>query len=122
MPFSLWGDEMRVKKFNNKPYGVEFTSAERKAMQLEINRQILEMDEKYKENIDAMVLYVLMVHYGWKKKRLRRFWKAFIQEHKALREHYQMDSPGDNEWLANYKLKQIGVDIHQWYKEDLQND
>jgi hypothetical protein len=109
---------MRVKKFNGKPYGVELTAQERKAMNLEINRQIAERDEKYKEDMDAMILYVLLSHYGWKKKRLRKFWKAFIAEHKALREFYQMDNPGDNEWLAHRKLKEIGVDIHQWYKED----
>ena len=109
---------MRVKKINGKPYGVEFTAAERKAMNLEINRQIAEKDERYKEDIDAMVLYVLMSCYGWKKKRLRKFWNAFISEHKALRERYKMDDAGDNEYLAHWKLKQIGVDIHQWYKED----
>ena len=109
---------MRVKKFGGKPYGVELTSQERKAMTLEINRQILESDRKYRENIDALILYVLMAHYGWKKKRLRKFWDVFILEHKALREFYQMDESGDAEWLAHRKLKEIGVDIHQWYKED----
>lgn len=113
---------MRVKKLYGKPYGVELTAAERKAMNLEINRQIAERDEKYKEDIDAMILYVLMVHYGWKKKRLRRFWKAFIAEHKALREFYQMDKPGEGEWLAHRMLKEIGVDVHQWYEEDEQNE
>lgn len=113
---------MRVKKFNGKAYGVELTANERRAMNLEINRQILEKDEKYKKDVDAMVLYVLMSHYGWGKRRLRQFWNAFLTEHKALREFYQMDDPGDNEWLAHRKLKQIGVDIHQWYKEDEQSD
>ena len=109
---------MRVKKYNGKPFGVEFTAQERKAMNIEINRQILEKDEQYKKDIDAMVLYTLLSHYGWKKKRLRRFWNAFIEEHKALREHYLMDAPGDGAWLAHRKLKEIGVDIHQWYKEE----
>ena len=109
---------MRVKKFNGKPYGVELTASERKAMLMEINRQIAAKDEKYQADIEAMVLYVLMAHYGWKKKRLRRFWEAFSAEHKALRDHYQMDEPGDNEWLAHRKLKEIGVDVHQWDKED----
>lgn len=113
---------MRIKKFNGKPYGVELTAAERKAMNLEINRQILEKDEQYKENIDAMILYVLMTHYGWRKKRLRKFWRAFLEEHKKLTEFYQMDEPGDNEWLAHRKLREIGVDIHQWYKEDEQSE
>ena len=113
---------MRVKKFNGKPYGVEFTATERKAMNLEINRQLAERDEQYKEDLDAMILYVLAAHYGWRKKRLRRFWKAFVAEHTALREYYRMNEPGDGEWLAHRKLKEIGVDIHQWYEEDEQSE
>ena len=113
---------MKVKKLKGKPYGVELTAVERKAMELEINRQIAEKDKQYQENVDALVLYVLMSRYGWRKKRLRKFWNAFIEEHKALREYYLMDEPGDNEWLAHRKLNQIGVDIHQWYKEDENNN
>ena len=113
---------MRVKKFGGKPFGMELTAQERKAMTLEINRQIAESDRKYREDIDAMILYVLMAHYGWKKKRLRKFWDAFVLEHNALREFYQMNESGDAEWLAHRKLREIGVDIHQWYKEDNQNE
>lgn len=113
---------MHIKKFNGKPYGAEFTAQERKAMNLEINRQIAEKHEQYQADIDAMILYVLMAHYGWKKKRLRKFWKAFIEEHKALKEFYQMNKAGEGEWLAHRMLKEIGVDIHQWYKEDSRDE
>lgn len=113
---------MRVKKYGGKVFGAELTTAERKAMNIEINRQLVERDKQYAADIDAMVLYTLMAHYGWKKKRLRRFWKAFIEEHKALREFYQMDEPGDNEWLAHRMLKEIGVDINEWYKEETSNE
>lgn len=109
---------MRVKKFNGKTFGVDFTAQERKAMNLEINRQIAEKDEKYKEDIDALILYVLMVHYGWRKKRLHKFWKAFVAEHEALRDFYKMNDDGDAEWLAHKMLEGIGVNIHQWYEED----
>jgi hypothetical protein len=113
---------MRVKKFNGKPYGVELTTQERKALNLEINRQIAKRDEQYAEDIDALILYVLMARYGWKKKRLRKFWNAFVEEHKALREFYQMNEDGDAEWLSHRMLKDIGVDIHQWYEEDNKNE
>ena len=113
---------MRVRRLNGKPYGVDLTLTERNAMYQEINRQILEKDEQYKEDIDAMVLYTLMEHYGWRKKRLKKFWDAFISVHQALRDYYQMDNPGDSAWLAHRKLKEIGVDIHQWYKEDESNN
>lgn len=109
---------MRVKSFRGKVFGAELTTAERTAMNMEINRQLVERDKQYAADIDAMVLYTLMAHYGWKEKRLKEFWKAFIREHKALREFYMMDDPGDNEWLAHRKLKDIGVDVHQWYEEN----
>ena len=109
---------MKVKSYGGKVYGAELTAAEKKAMAIEINRQLLERDEQYAADIDAMVLYTLMEHYGWGKKRLKDFWKAFIAEHKALRDRYEMYDAGDNEWLAHRKLKDIGVDIREWYAED----
>ena len=112
---------MRVKSYKGKVFGAELTAAEKKAMDIEINRQLVERDKQYAADIDAMVLYTLMAHYGWKKKRLKRFWKAFSAEHKALREFYQMDEPGDNEWLAHRMLKEIGVDINEWYQEETEN-
>ena len=109
---------MTVLSLKGKIFGANLTAAEKKAMNIEINRQLVERDKRYTEDFDAMVLYTLMAHYGWKKKRLKRFWKAFIAEHKALREFYLMDDTGDSEWLSHQKLKEIGVDIHEWYKEE----
>lgn len=109
---------MRVKSYKGRVYGAELTAAEKRAMNIEINRQLVERDKQYAEDIDAMVLYVLMAHYGWKKNRLKKFWRAFIESHKELREHYQMDAPDENKWLAHQKLKEIGVDVHKWYEEE----
>ena len=41
-----------------------------------------------------------------------------MEEHKALREFYQMSGPGENAYLAKRKLKQIGVDLDVWEAED----
>ena len=108
---------MRVKSYKGNVFGAELTAAERKAMKIEINRQLIEKDKQYAADLDAMILYTLMAHYGWGKKRLKDFWKAFVVEHQALRDFYEMDDPGDNEWLAHRKLKDIGVDVHEWYEE-----
>lgn len=48
---------MIVKKAGGKVYGAVFTAAEKKAMEMEINRQIIEADKRYTDDIDAMVLY-----------------------------------------------------------------
>lgn len=113
---------MTLKTHKGKVFGAKLTAAEKRAMNLEISRQILELDEQSTVDFDAMVLYTLMAYYGWKKKRLRKFWNAFVAEHKALREFYQMEGVGDNGWLAHHKLKEIGVDVRQWYKEDESNE
>lgn len=106
---------MRVKQYKNKIFGADLTAKERLAMNIEINRQIVEVDRKYTNDIDAVMLYTLHVHLGFGKKRLRRFWEAFQEEHKALIEYYQM--PDGGVWLCQRKLKGIGVDVEEWNKE-----
>lgn len=106
---------MRLKQYKGKVYGAELTAKEQKAMDIEINRQILEADKRYTNDIDALVLYALHKHLGFGYKRLRRFWEAFNAEHKKLRDHYEM--PDANGWLAQQKLKDIGVDVAAWNAE-----
>ena len=48
---------MRIKKAGGKVFGAVLTAAERKAMDMEINRQIVEADRRYADDIDAMVLF-----------------------------------------------------------------
>jgi len=45
---------MRVKKAGGKVFGAVLTAAEKKAMEMEINRQIVEADRRYADDIDAM--------------------------------------------------------------------
>lgn len=106
---------MIVKKSGGRVFGAELTAAERKAMELEINRQLAESDRKHTNDFDAMVLYVLHQHLGFGKKRLRRFYEAFSVEHNKLIEHYEM--PDSGAWLADMKLKEIGVDVAAWNRE-----
>lgn len=91
------------------------TAKQKKAMENEINRQILIQNEQFQDDFDAMLLWYIHVHYGAGKKRLRSFYEGFIEEYKKLVEYYQM--PNDEGWLARYKLKEIGVDVTEWNKE-----
>lgn len=84
-------------------------------MNVEINRQIAESERQHANDLDALILYALHVHLGLGKKRLRRFYEAFTAEHNKLIEHYEM--PDDNAWLANMKLKEMGVDVAAWNAE-----
>ena len=106
---------MKVKKAGGKVFGAVLTAAEKKAMSMEINRQIAEADRRYTDDIDAMVLYTLRVHLGFGKKRLRKFYEAFSAEHDRLTRYYQM--PDDYTWLCKEMLKRIGVDVEAWNRE-----
>lgn len=111
---------MTVKKSNGKIYGANFTAAERKAMELEIQRQIVEYNDKNATEISAMVLlYILHTEFGFGKKRLRDFFNKFTREIEALGERYLMM---DNlPFLCVYKLKQAGIDVLAWEKEGVIN-
>lgn len=50
---------MRIKKAAGKVYGAAMTVAEKKAMNLEIQRQLAEYDKKHATEIDALILWVL---------------------------------------------------------------
>ena len=45
---------MRIKKAGGKVFGAVLTAAEKKAMDMEINRQIVEADRRYADDIDAI--------------------------------------------------------------------
>lgn len=105
---------MVFKKYRGTPFGVDFSPKEQKILDEEINRQILEKDTQYTNDIDASVLYVLHVHLGFGYKRLHRFWEAFQVEHKKLREHYEIP---DSAYLAQDQLKRINVDVAAWNSE-----
>jgi len=84
-----------------------------------VHEEALRVEKELRADVDAMILYVLHAHYGWGKKRLREFWDVFIEEHRELRNHYEMHSPGDNAYLARRKLQEIGVDVMAWEAEDV---
>lgn len=96
---------------------VSMTSNQKKAMDAEIRKQLADMDRKDAMEIDAMVLWVLYSEFGFREKRLRRFYDKFMAELDALVGRYEMDS-SDAAWLCTRKLKDAGIDILQWSKED----
>lgn len=107
---------MKGKNKHKQRKPLILNSEQKKAMNKEINRQILENDMKFSKDYDAAVLWTLRVCYGFGKKRIRRFWDCFLAEHQRLRDCYEQN-PTSKE--ADYKelLKKIGVDVDAWYEE-----
>ena len=107
---------MRIKKAAGKGYGAAMTVAEKKAMNLEIQRQLAEYDKKHATEIDALILWVLHSEFGFGEKRLRRFYDRFNKAIAELLERYVMEE-NDKVWLCTYLLKQYGIDLEKWREE-----
>lgn len=103
------------KKAGKRIFGVQLNKAEQKAMNAEINRQIIENQKKFLLDYDCMVLWTLHTVFGFGEKRLKAFYKEFTKQHLELIDYYQCD--GDSGKLCKFKLKQKGFDIESWAKE-----
>lgn len=83
------------------------------ALREEINKQCIEASKGLTLDMDAMYLWALHVRHGWGAKRLYQFYKDVFEEHKAMREFYEMEDT----YPERQKLKAIGVDLEAWYDE-----
>lgn len=66
---------------------------------------------------ESSILWMLHTQFGFGPKRLKLAWKLFYAETLKLREYYLMEQADDG-WLARKKLKDIGCDIEEWYREE----
>ncbi len=106
---------MYVKKSAGNIFGAELTAAERKAMDIELRKELARYTEANARELDAIILWVLHQELGFGKKRLRQFYDQFVPAVKALVDRYEMED-SDNVWLATYKLKELGINLEQWKK------
>ena len=92
---------------------VNLPGVSRKAMDMEIRRQLAEYNDKNDAEIDSMVLYILHKEFGFGEKRLKQFHDSFVIELKNLQDRYLMEDV-DIPWLCTRKLKDAGIDISKW--------
>lgn len=109
---------MIVKKSAGRIIGAHLTNAEKKAMDIEIQRQLAEWTRKHEIETIALVLRQVRRTYGSGKKKLKEFFDDFDADIDALVNRYEMgEMSGDDAWLCTRELKEEGIDIEQWYKE-----
>lgn len=107
---------MLVKKAGGKVYGATFTAAEKRAMDMEIKRQLAEYTRKYEADLNATILYVLHEQLGFGEQRLKKFFDRFSVEIDALVKYHEMDEE-DAAWLCTRKLLDVGIDVEKWCDE-----
>lgn len=109
---------MLIKKSAGKIFGADLTASERKAMEMEIKRQMAEYDRKNIMEIDALILWELHEQLGFGEKRLKQFYDAFNERFYELIRRYEMED-SDGVWLCTKKLKDLGIDLEAWEKESM---
>ena len=105
------------KKSGGKIFGVQFNKADEKALNHAINEQIVANDRAFDMDKESSILWMLHTQFGFGPKRLKLAWKLFYAETLNLREYYLMEQADDG-WLARKRLKDIGCDIEEWYREE----
>lgn len=108
---------MFFKKAAGTIFGVTFNKAEQKAIDKAIGEQCAEMDRQMELDRDSSILWMLHEQFGFGRKRLFKAWKLMYKDNKKLQARYEM-GPEDGGWLCRQKLKQYGVDLERWYKDE----
>lgn len=106
---------MNFKKVQGQVFGVTLNLKEQKALDEEINRQIIERDREFTDDFDYMVMYILHKHFGFGLTRLERFHRLFVEEHTTLIRHYEMADAGA--YIARREMNAIGCNIEKWNSE-----
>ena len=111
---------MKIKKTGKYIYGAELTAAEKKAMNIEIAKQLAEYTRKYQVEIECIFLRELR-QYGFGEKRLKRAFDDFGNDLDELIARYELGDE-DKLWLATEQLKREGFDVEQWHREKYPDD
>lgn len=108
---------MEVKKAFGQVFGANLTSAERKALDIEIRKETAVFTRKHAMEIDAAFLCVLQEQLGFGEVRLKRFFDDFSPTIRALADRYETETDEELTFVCTYKLKERGIDISKWYDE-----
>ena len=107
---------MRIKRTGKTIYGAELNAAEKKAMNLEIDRQLAEHTRKHQVEIECLFLRELRQKYGHGEVRLRRAFDDFSNDLDELIARYELGDE-DKLWLATKQMKDEGFDVEKWHRE-----
>lgn len=111
---------MVIKRSGKHIYGADLTAAEKKAMNIEIARQLGEFTRRYHTEIECIFLRELR-QYGFGETRLRRAFDHFGDDLDELITRYELGDE-DKLWLATQQLKQEGFDVEKWHREKYPDD
>lgn len=105
-----------VKKSGTTVFGAVLTSSEKRAMNMEIQRQLIDYEKKHRKEISSTILWHLHTQLGLGPKRLKRFYEEFIESMNGLNHRY-LDYDMDAIFVCTKLLKDYGIDLDEWEEE-----
>ena len=108
---------MVVKQVGKIILGADLNEKEKKALDIEIEKEFAKYNRQNANDVDAIILWVLHDQFGFGHDRLKKFHAAFRPALEELCKRYEMTDKGDEIWLCTRKLLDIGVNIEDWNKE-----
>jgi len=112
---------MELKKSGKHIIGANLSAAEKKAMNMEIERQMAVYNRKHSLEIEALVIREIWANFDVTIEELRTFYDSFTDDLAAMTKHYEMGEE-DQVWLCLTQLKDKGIDIEEWHRERWPND
>lgn len=109
---------MNFKRTGKTIFGVTLTPAEQKILDREIEKQLAEYMRKTNLEVEARVVRAFRSVTAYGKTRLRRLYDDIDDALDELATHYEMDDDDDVNWLCIKQLKDDGIDIEQWSREN----
>lgn len=99
------------KERESRGSGYRFNSTERKLVDMEIRKSILEQERRMSLEVDAAWLMQLYERYDWTPEQLREIYDSMAKDHQKIRERYEME---ECSWIYVQKMKEAGMDIASW--------
>lgn len=109
---------MNFKRSGSKVFGIVLSPAEQKVLDRAIEKQLAESLRKRDLEIEARVMYAIRAITEFDETELRRVYDDIDESLDALATHYEMHEDDDLTWLCMKKLRDDGIDIERWSKEN----
>ena len=112
---------MEILKSGKHIFGARLSAAERKALDLEIQKSLAEFNRKHELEIEALVIRQIKHRLDIDDVQLREFFDSFADDLLELNRHYELGEE-DQAWLCIEMLKREGIDLEQWHRERYPNE
>lgn len=96
------------------------SKAQRATLDREIRDELLRLNEKYEQDFDTVLVYVLNKELGFGKKRIKRLYHQLINNRIELRNYYADDNKSDSKidiFAMKKALEKKGICLPQMFDE-----